>query len=211
MTRPIALVGAGEHAKVVLDAIRSRAEAIVAGVVAPGRAEAERLGVPWLGEDATFLAGDRDADVVIAVGGPPAVREQIANRYETAHARFATVVHARAIVSPSAAVEQGAVVLAGAIVNAAARVGPHAIVNTGSIVEHDCVLGPFAHAAPGTVMGGGVNIGARAHLGLGCRIRDHVKVGSDATVGMGAAVVGDVADGVTVVGVPARLLRKAVE
>ena len=42
----------------------------------------------------------------------------------------------------------------------------------------------------------------RTVIGLGARIRDHIEIGDGATVGMGAVVVGDVAAGRTVVGVP---------
>ncbi|NVB78331.1 MAG: hypothetical protein HOV81_08050, partial [Kofleriaceae bacterium] len=43
-----------------------------------------------------------------------------------------------------------------------------------------------------------------SYIGLGARVRDHISIGTRATVGMGAVVVGDVGDGETVVGVPAR-------
>jgi sugar O-acyltransferase (sialic acid O-acetyltransferase NeuD family) len=208
MASAIALVGGGEHAAVVLDALRAGAHE-VAGVVSPSEADAARLGLPWLGDDAAFLgAPRRDVACVIGVGGPPALRARIADRYEKAGIRFAAVVHPRAIVSAAAVLGEGAVVLAGAVVNPRARLGRHAIVNSGSIIEHDVALGEFTHAAPGTVTGGGVTVGARVHLGLGCRVRDHVRVGDGATVGMGAVVVRDVDAASTVVGVPARPLAK---
>ena len=39
------------------------------------------------------------------------------------------------------------------------------------------------------------------------RVRDHLTIGANAMVGMGAAVVKDVAASVTVVGVPAKVLK----
>lgn len=207
MAAALALVGGGEHAAVVLDALRA-GDRDVAGVVSPSEADAVRLGLPWLGDDAAFLASRRDLECVIGVGGPPDLREKISKRYEKSGFRFASVVHPRAIVASSALLGEGVAVLAGAIVNPRAQLGRHAIVNSGSIIEHDGVLGDFSHAAPGTVTGGGVRVGACVHLGLGCRVRDHVRVGDGATVGMGAVVVRDVEAGSTVVGVPARPLVK---
>ena len=62
--------------------------------------------------------------------------------------------------------------------------------------------------APAAAIGGGTSIGEQCYLGLGCRVRDHVRIGRRVTVGMGAVVVGSVPDDTTVVGVPARVLRK---
>jgi len=47
-------------------------------------------------------------------------------------------------------------------------------------------------------------VGARTWIGIGAAVRHGIRVGADVTVGAGAAVVDDLADGVTAVGVPAR-------
>ena len=43
------------------------------------------------------------------------------------------------------------------------------------------------------------------YIGIGACVIQHVCIGSDVTVGAGAAVVRDLPDGVTAVGVPARV------
>jgi acetyltransferase EpsM len=165
--------------------------------------------VPRLGTDAdvaerrTDLRGTDGAALVLGFGGPLDARRRAVAMFPR-DAAWATVIHPRAWVSPSAAVEPGTVVLAGAIVNAGARLGPHAIVNSGAIVEHDVVVGAHAHVAPRAVIGGGATIGEEAFVGLGAAVRDHRIVGPGAVVGMGAVVVGDVPAGATVAGVPAR-------
>jgi acetyltransferase-like isoleucine patch superfamily enzyme len=40
-------------------------------------------------------------------------------------------------------------------------------------------------------------------------VRDGITIGADVIVGVGAAVTTDLPDGVTAVGVPARVMRKA--
>jgi acetyltransferase EpsM len=172
--------------------------------------ETARLGVPRLGTDddaARLLLGDRW--LVLGVGsiGPSAARQRICERYQALSPRWATLVHQRAVVSPTATLAPGVVVFAGAIVNPGAVVGPHCVVNTGAIVEHDCTLGAFSQLGPGAVLGGGVAVGERSFLGLGCRVRDHVQVGADVMVGMGAVVTASVADGQIVMGIPARAVR----
>jgi acetyltransferase EpsM len=204
--RPLVVIGGGEHARVVLEAVRSRPEVFeVLGYV--DRAPTAIADARWLGTDDDFAPGGdwKDTLLVLGIGwSAAAAREEVVRRYDARGATWATVVHAWARVSPRAVLADGAVVLAGAIVNGGASLGAHCVVNTGVVIEHDVRLGRNAHAAPGAVLGGGVDVGDHAFLGLGCRIRDHVRIGSRAVVAMGATVVGSVPDGVTVMGTPAR-------
>jgi len=71
-------------------------------------------------------------------------------------------------------------------------------------VEHDSFLEAHVHIAPGAILGGEVHIGQGAHIGMSATVRQGIAVGEGAVIGAGAVVVNDVADGVTVVGNPAR-------
>jgi acetyltransferase EpsM len=64
------------------------------------------------------------------------------------------------------------------------------------------------HVSPGAQLGGNVYVGEGAHIGIGASIKPGVKIGKWSVVGAGAVVVNDVPDGVTVVGVPAKILNK---
>jgi acetyltransferase EpsM len=208
----LVLVGGGEHARVVLDAARSRPDAFVVlgyADLREQRALAD-LGVAWLGtDDAALSRRSDDTQYVLAIGslGASEKRVRAIGSYVAAGAAFATVVHSSGIVAPTASLAPGAVVMAGAIINPGASVGAHAVVNTGAVIEHDVVLGDFVQVSPRAVLGGGVHVGDGAFIGLGACIRDHIRIGGDATVGMGAVVLRDVAHGSTVGGVPARLLK----
>jgi acetyltransferase EpsM len=210
--RDLIVIGGGEHARVVIEAARSRPELwAVLGFVdpAPCAETSKGLAVERLGTDEEALARagtNRDLAFVIGLGstGVGTRRREICVRYDALSVRWATVVHARAWVSPTAVLGRGVMVSAGASVNSGARLGDHAVVNTGAIIEHDVLLGPFAQAAPGAAIGGGAVVGAGSYLGLGCRVRDHVRIGEAVTVGMGAVVVGSIPDGEVVMGVPAR-------
>jgi sugar O-acyltransferase (sialic acid O-acetyltransferase NeuD family) len=207
MTERIVVIGGGEHARVVMEAIRGATSRELLGFVDPELCEetARRLGVPRLGgEDAL-----ERQDPVHGVLGFAALetrrrREEAVRRLARLLKGWATVVHPAAWVSHTATVGEGTVIMAGAVVQAGARIGPHCVINTGAIVEHDVVLGEHAHVAPGATLGGAVRVGALAYIGLGAAVRDHTSVGDGATVGMGAVVVRDVSPGARVMGVPAR-------
>jgi acetyltransferase EpsM len=213
---PIVILGGGEHAQVIAEAILGRRDLWkLVGFTDPspeGHALA-RMNISYLGSDEAWMTLPRrpSLTVILGLGSllDPEKRTVIARRFRDAELLFATVVHARACVSPTARLKEGVFVAAGAIINAQATIGAHAIINTGAVVEHDVEVGDFAHVAPRAAIGGGARIGYQTRVGLGASIRDHVVIGSRVTVGMGAVVVNDVPDGQTVMGIPARRKRIA--
>jgi sugar O-acyltransferase (sialic acid O-acetyltransferase NeuD family) len=153
-------------------------------------------------DDPAFLA---EHDVVPATGSA-ALRRRIAEKVVANGGRLATVVHAAAIVSPSAVIGAGTMLMAAAVVAADARVGRFCIVNTGATVDHDDVLEDGVNVSPGAHLAGAVICREDAFIGIGAAIIQGVTIGRGAIVGAGAAVIRDVPDGVTVVGTPARPL-----
>lgn len=208
MRARVVVIGGGEHARVVIEAIRSAAGAqeVIGFVDAePCQETARRLGVPRLGGE-EVLERHPGALGVLGFAALEARerRAEAVRRLTPSLSGWATVVHASAWVSPTATVGEGAVVMAGAVVQSGAVIGAHSIVNSGAVVEHDAVLGEHVHLAPGATLGGAVRVGPLAHIGLGAAVRDHTGIGAGATVGMGAVVIRDVPPGATVMGVPAR-------
>jgi acetyltransferase EpsM len=206
--RPVAIVGGGEHARVVAEAVRSRPDLFeLVGFVDPQPCEEtrRRLGLPRLGDDG-WVRGRADVLLVLGVGavGVGDVRRRVVERLGVDDGRWAAVCHARAVLSPTAQLRAGAVVMAGAVVQSGAVIGRQAVVNSGAVVEHDVTLGEFVQIGPAAALGGGCAVGDDAYVGLGARVRDHVRVGARALVGMGSVVVGAVPDGARVWGVPAR-------
>lgn len=209
--RRVVLIGGGEHARVVAEAVRSVPELFeLVGFVDPRPCEetARRLGLSRLGDDSAVPPGVFGVIGVGAIGVSP-VRAAIAARLTSKLAGWATVVHRAAWVSPTASLGAGTVVMAGAVMQTGARTGVHAVVNSGAVLEHDVVLGDYVQLGPGALVGGAAVIGDDSYISLGACVRDHIWIGARALVGMGAVVVADVEDGATVAGVPARRWTRA--
>jgi acetyltransferase EpsM len=214
--RDLIVIGGGQHARVVVEAARTRLDLWnVVGFTDPVPCPdtSTRLGLTWLGTDEEYLACGVAARSCCILGfctlDVSAHRADTVARYQQAGHSWATVVHERAWVSPSARLGQGVFVAAGAVVNTGAHIGDHCVVNSGAVVEHDVCLGDFVQVSPAAAIGGGTTIGRHGFLGLGCRVRDHVRIGANVLVGMGAVVTRSLADNDTVVGVPARSLLPA--
>jgi hypothetical protein len=75
-------------------------------------------------------------------------------------------------------------------------------------VGHDCVLRRYATIYPGAAVSGNVRIGEAATVGAGASVRQGLTLGEACIVGLGAAVVRSVPDDATVVGSPAKRLRR---
>jgi len=201
----VVLLGAGSHARVVLDIFR--ASAALVEVVGLLDASADGALVGREVEDhpvvRDFPAG---ATAAIPAVGENALRQTLSDRARQAGLTLLGAVHPSAVLSEGALVGAGVVLCPGAVVVTGAVLGDGVIVNTGATVDHDCRLGTFCHVAPGAHLAGRVTVGERAWVGIGAAVRQGVAIGADAVVGAGAAVVADVPDGVTVAGVPARVL-----
>ena len=207
------LWGAGGHGKVVLDVARStRAFEIIAFIDDSADGEpATFCGCDVLGNPGLLksLAGPGYSSFVASIGDN-STRAACFARALAGGLTPATLIDPSAVISPSAKIGPGTVVMPRAVVNAGAVLGQDCIVNTGAIVEHDCIIGDHVHLAPGSILGGGVEVHAFAVVGLGAAVLPGAEIGEGAVVGAGAVVLEKVPPGVTVAGVPARVLAQRV-
>lgn len=203
----VAVLGGGGHAKVVLATLAALGVAVEAVLDDDPRLHGTRLLGVEVGGPVEALAAMEVRRAVAAVGDN-AARRRLVERLEAAIPGLVWVpaAHPAAVVHESVVLAPGAVVFAGAVVQPEAAIGAHVVVNTAASVDHDCRLGDFVHVAPGARLAGGVEVGEGALLGIGCQVLPGVRIGAWAVVGAGATVTGDVGEGWTVVGTPARRL-----
>ena len=202
----VLVIGAGGHAKVVIEALRSMNEHIIGATDAdPAKHGSECQGVPVLGGDE--VAHDHGPGAVLlanGIGQSPEGRRTVYRRFKESAYEFLTIIHPSATVAADAELGEGAQVMAGAVIQPTARIGRNAIINTGAIVDHDCAIAEHAHIAPGAILCGAVTVADGAFVGAGATVIQGITIGADATIGAGAVVIDDVAPGAAVNGVPAR-------
>ena len=145
------------------------------------------------------------AAAVVAIGHA-ATRLHWQQQLSAAGYELPVLIHPSAWVSPSAQIGPGSVLFAQVVVQAQARIGAGAILNTSCSVDHDVQLADGVHVCPGARLAGEVQVGERSWIGIGASLIQQIRIGCDVTIGAGAAVISDLPDGVTAVGVPARVL-----
>lgn len=146
-------------------------------------------------------------DEVIIASGDNMLRKEKIEFLSSLPVLLATIIHPSAIISPLASIGKGNTILANTIINCNASIGIGCIINNGSIIEHDCVVEDFVNICPKVAMAGHTEIGTMSFLGIGSTMIDDVKVGSNVIVGAGTVIVKDIPNNVTVVGVPAKIIK----
>lgn len=211
---PVIGLGAGGHARVVVEILRARGEVCVVGLLDPNESlwNTRVLDVPVLGSDALLAdlltKGVRHVFVGVGSVGDMRPRRRLYDIAVGCGFEAISAVHPAAVVSPSASIGPGVTIMAGAVINTNARIGKNVLVNTAAVIEHDCGIGNHVHVATGARLASTVAVGDGTHIGLGAVVRQCVRIGRNVIVGAGAVVLEDVPDDVVVAGVPARILRK---
>jgi len=202
----VVIVGAGGHAKVVLENITAANTHEVVGLV-DEKADARPPlwgKYPLLGGDDVLpeLRKQGVQGAIIAIGDNRAR----ARMYEKAAGlgfEMINAVHPGAWISPSAVLGTGIAIMAGVVINADAQIKDNTIINTGATVDHDVLLEDHAQIAPGCHLGGLVHVGTGALIGIGASVIHQKRVGNWSIVGGGAVVTKDIPDHCLAKGVPA--------
>lgn len=200
------------HARVVVEVFGDAAGLDFVGLIDDGVENRDnRVGdLQVLGgrEELHVLAGQA-ADAVALGFGAARGRLAALAAAEAAGLSLPVLVHPTAYVAPSATLGAGCQVLPHAVVGVGAALGRGVLVNSGAIVEHDARIADGVVIDPGAVLAGRVVVDEEAEIGSNATVRPDARIRAGAVVGAGAVVVSDVAPGSTVVGVPARPLRRS--
>src|SRR6266571_4080705 len=208
MSLPVIILGAGGHAKGLVDALLA-ASAVIAGIVDPDPAltGTKVLGVPVLGgDDIVNEYPPSEIQLVNGLGsvGLPVKRQQLFEKFKGMGYKFATVVHPSAVIASDVVLGEGVQVMAGVVIQPGCRIGINSIINTRASVDHDCAIGDHVHIAPGVTMSGGVTVGTCSHIGTGATVIQGISIGNGCLVAAGAVVTNNIIAGAMVRGVPAR-------
>ena len=213
MSKKIVLLGAGGHAREVLDIVEACGNAgedigVLGYIVEPQYGSPGMIvnDKPVLGDFDWFAENTENVYAICAVGDP-VLRRHLVKKAQNWGARFHSIIHPNAILAQRVTIGQGVVIAAGCVLTNQIRLGDHVHLNPGCTIGHDTVLDDYVTLTQGVNIAGKVKISAGCFIGIGANIIDRINVGEWSIIGAGSTIVRDVVANTTVVGVPGRVIK----
>ncbi len=120
---------------------------------------------------------------------------------------WATIIHPSVNISNSSSVGLGCIICANSNISVNSTIGNHCILNLGTTIGHDCKIADYVSLMSGTVISGHVTIKEGAYFGSNSTVVPGKTIGINSKIGAGSVVIRNVKDGVSVMGVPAKMLK----
>ena len=129
-------------------------------------------------------------------------------------------IHARiepgAIIREQVQIGDNAVMMMGAVINIGAVIGEGTMIDMGAVLGGRAMVGKRCHIGAGAVLAGVVEppsatpvvVEDNVLIGANAVVIEGVRIGEGSVVAAGSVVIEDVASGMVVAGVPARVVKK---
>ena len=216
MKEKILLVGAGQHARVVLYNIQEQNKYDVIGILDKNldKAKEEKFfeGIPILDIDYSKidlkeLKEKLGTDKFFISFGNMKYRKKVWELFKNSGWNSVNIIHPNAVISKNAKLGEGILIECGCLITPNPIIGDNVVVNTGSQVNHDNIIENHVYIASGVVLSGGVKIGENTLLDDGVIVTLGREVGKNSLIGAGAVITKNLEDNIVAYGNPAKVIR----
>lgn len=190
MSEKIVLIGAGGHAKSLIDVIELENKFEIFGLVDNAKS-GEVLGYKILGGDDVLKQIKSECkNAVVAVGQIKSAKIRISlfNKLKELGFALPVIISPLAYVSKHASIGAGTAVMHHALINAGAKIGANCIINTKALIEHDAVVGNNCHIATAAVINGDVEVKDNTFFGSNATSKNGICVEQDSVVPMSSSI-----------------------
>ena len=141
--------------------------------------------------------------------GEPELRFKMYNQFTQAGGKLVSVISPLAVIGHyGTVIAPGAIIMAGTVISNDVNIGMGCLINPNCTISHDTVIGDFVEISPGVQITGHCRIGDYCNIGTNATLLPKIKLANNVIVGAGAVVTKNVADRLTVAGVPAKASNK---
>lgn len=202
----IILIGAGGHAKSVIDSINGNENKAVIKGFLDSYKQGSHLGYRVLFNNIHQISNPKNYHYFICVGDNR-IREKWFLDLERNELKAINIIDKTAIVSKGVIIGKGVFIGKSAIVNNGAQIGNNVIINTRALVEHGCKIADHANVSTNSVVNGDVLVERGAFVGSSSVVNGQLKIGQYSVIGSGSVVIRDVEPLTVVAGVPAKIIK----
>lgn len=204
--KKLIMIGAGGHAKSVFDSLDKEQYELV-GFIDSNKV-GTHLGLPILGSRIEDVTDFESFSYFVSIGDVY-FRKLWFNRLIGMNLPIINIIDRTAIISPDAKIGIGNFFGKLSIVNSDVVIGNDNIINTKALIEHECRIGNHNHISTNATVNGAVVMQDCVFFGSAAVVSNgQIEIGHDSIIGAGSVVIHDVEPLTTVVGVPARVIKR---
>lgn len=207
----IILIGAGQHARVVLYNIKIQDRYEVVGILDSDESKVGQSinGVRVIG---TYDSIEEYKEIYntnkfFVAFGNMKYRKKVYEKFVKQGWEAVNIIHPQAVISSEAEIGKGVLIECGCLITPNPIIGDNVVINTGSQVNHDNLIKDHVYIASGVILSGGVRIEENSLLDDGVIVSLGKCIGSNSIIGAGAVVTHDIPDNVIAFGNPAKIIR----
>lgn len=204
------MIGAGGHAKCLIDILLRQDEYELVGII--GREDEqidELLGFPVFKGDAYLQEfwNQGVRNISIGIGGyrNNSNRKNIYLKLKALGFQLINLVDPTAVIAKGVTLGDGVVIFPGVFTNPDVRIGSNVVIYHGSAICHDSVVNDHVLISAGVTIGASCSIGEGTLFALGSTTVSGIRIGADILVAAGAVVTCDILEPGTYLGIPAKL------
>ena len=145
-------------------------------------------------------------DVFCCSIGAVETKVRLVGKFQENGAEFLTLIHKNTSIGPNVKIGRGTIIDDGVHIDPDVTIGENCLIQTQAIIGHDSVIGNNVRIDTHCSLVGGTIVKDDACIFTHAMISHNVVIGEKATVGACSFVIKKVKPGVTVFGVPAKII-----